>query len=83
MRALSITVASTVPGASSIASLAFSTVLSHLNEVKSTVCSAGQLGNIYIESKFFASQLKHFVVVIVSHHVHPSTDVRAVWAMSD
>jgi len=41
MRALGITVASTVLGASSIVSLAQTAVLSHLNKVESTVKAAG------------------------------------------
>jgi hypothetical protein len=83
VRALGVTVASAVLGASSIVALVLITVLAHLNKVKSTVYSAGQLRNIHIESEFFASESKHFVVAGVLHHIHSAANVLGVLAICD
>jgi len=75
MRALGITVASSELGTCIVVSNTHITVLGHLNEVESTVKATWELRNVNVEGELLTSQLEHFIVLVVGHHVHAAANV--------
>lgn len=75
MGALSITVASSELGSCIVVSNTHITVLAHLNEVESTIEATWELRNVNVKGELLTSQLEHFVVLVVGHHVHAAANV--------
>ena len=53
------------------------TILSHLDEVKSTVKTAGKVGHVDVEGELLVQELEHLVVGSVLHQVDTGADVGA------
>jgi hypothetical protein len=62
VRALRVTVSSSVLGTSLVVSFADTTVSCHLDEVKSTVEATGELGDIDVEGELLAHEVEHLVL---------------------
>ena len=76
--ALRVAVASTVLSTSLVGCvLGETTILSHLDEVQSTVETAGEVGHVDIEGEFLVEEGEHLVVGVVLHQVDTRADVGA------
>ena len=83
MRALCITISSTVLSTGSISTLTLITVLAHLYEIEGAIQSAWELGNIDIKSELYTPKLEHLIVIVVTHHIHATTNVFRVLSLCD
>lgn len=85
MRALSITVTSTILSTGLVTGVARGTTIDlHLREVQSSVQTARKLGDIDIEGELLVEELKGFVLGVGGvHHVHTGADVGGALAPSD
>jgi hypothetical protein len=72
-----------VLGTSLVVALADATVGGHLDEVESTVQTAGKVGDINIEGKLLVDQVKHLVLGVGLHKVGTGSNVAGVLALGD
>lgn len=81
--ALSIAVSGSELGTGLVVALVDATIGGHLNEVKSAVQTAGQLGNVNIEGELLADDVEHLVLGVRLHQVGTGTNVSGVGALGD
>ena len=60
-----------------VVALVDATVGGHLDEVESTVQTAGQVGHVDIESEFLADEIEHLVLGVGLHEVGTGSDIRS------
>ena len=78
LRALGVAVTSSVLGTGLVVGeRGLATILSHLDEVESTVDTAGKVGHVDIEREFLVQKLEHLVVLVIRREVDTGANVGA------
>lgn len=83
MALVDIPLTSSVFGTSLVVALVDATVGSHLNEVKSTIQAAREVGNVNIEGEFLVDEVEHLVLGVALHEVGTRSDVGRVRTLGD
>ncbi len=84
MRALRVTVPSSILGASSVGRELGSTAVSrHFDKVKRAIETAGEIGHVHVERELLVLQVEHLIAALVFHEVDARANVGRVRALSD